>query len=176
MRALWRKVSSAFGKKQTPIDAELDQIRRFIIEVGRAHIVSALVEQQLQDLLRSFGYPDTDVPSWLLPGEHVNLANAIVALRKQFKLPATFEAELHRFREERNDFTHNIWRDPDARIETGDDLEKLIKKVIRLYSKARALTNMFGRLKIVGHEIRAQVAMEKLERGVQSFTERYSAE
>jgi hypothetical protein len=41
----------AFSKKAK----DLKQVRDLVIEVGRAHLSCALVEQQLHDLLGSFG-------------------------------------------------------------------------------------------------------------------------
>jgi hypothetical protein len=54
MAEVWARFCSLFKRKKTK---EMDQVRDFIIEVGRAHMSCALVEQQLHDLLRSFGYP-----------------------------------------------------------------------------------------------------------------------
>jgi hypothetical protein len=143
MAGRWAKVRSFFKSKNTK---ELDQVRDFIIEVGRTHMSCALVEQQLHDLLRSFGYPDIDLPIWLAKGQHKKLKNAIDALKKQFDLPSDFVDELHAFRLKRNDFVHEIWADPDAKLEVGEGLNKMRRNVSALYQHARRLSDIFGPL------------------------------
>lgn len=125
---------------------ELDQVRDFVIEVGRTHMLCALVEQHLHELLRSFGYPDIDLPAWLAKGQHKKLKQAIDALKKQFKLPDDFVAELHAFRTKRNDFVHEIWSDPDAKLEVGEGLNKMRRKVSALYQHSRRLSDILGPL------------------------------
>ena len=60
MLNLWARVKQLRLSKKEPPQEEvaLEQVRDFVISVGQAHLACALVEQELHDLLRSFGYPD----------------------------------------------------------------------------------------------------------------------
>src|SRR5437660_1311136 len=137
MLNLWARVKQLWSAKEEPHRKEvaLEQMHDFVISVGQAHLACVLVEQQLHELLRSFGYPDNDVPAWLAPGQRHRLAKAIAALNEQFGLPSSFTGHLERFRTQRNEFTHNIWRDGDMRV--GSELTKMHQKVRDLYRTAR---------------------------------------
>jgi hypothetical protein len=172
MAGLWERFSSLFKRGETK---EVDQVRDLIIEVGRAHMSCALVEQQLHDLLRSFGYPDVQhLPAWLAKGQHQKLKQAIDALKEQFDLPSDFVAELNAFREDRNEFTHQIWADPTAKLEVGEGLNKMQRKVSALYQHARRLSDIFGPLlKTLGEKRYAREA-KRLEEEIK-YWQRESA-
>jgi hypothetical protein len=172
MAGLWARFCSLFKRKKTK---EMDQVHDFIIEVGRAHMSCALVEQQFHDLLRSFGYPDIDdLPAWLAKGQHKKLKKAIEALKEQFDLRSDFIAELHAFREDRNEFTHQIWAEPTAKLEVGEGLSKMQRKVAALYQHARRLSDIFGPLlKKLGEE-RYQREAKRLEEEIK-YWQRESA-
>jgi hypothetical protein len=158
MLNLWKWLVSFFRK-----DNELDQVRDFVIEVGRCQLSCSLVEQQLHDLLRSFGYPDNKIPEWLAPGQDKRLNNVIDALKKQFNLPSSFAAELHQFRVRRNEFVHEMWSAPDARLEVGEGLAKMSQKVGALYQTAKSLSDIFGPLMVKLGEERYQRESKRLE-------------
>jgi hypothetical protein len=154
---VWRWLRALFLKR------EIDQVRDFVIEVGRCQLICGLVEQQIHDLLRSFGYSDNKVPEWLAPGQNKRLKNAIDALKKQFSLPSSFAAELHRFRERRNEFVHQMWSDPDFKLKIGTELNGMRLKVAALYRTAKQLSDMFGPLFVELGDERYQRESEKLE-------------
>jgi hypothetical protein len=137
---VWTWLRSLFFRR------EIDQVRDFVIEVGRCQLMCGLVEQQIHDLLRSFGYPDNKVPEWLAPGQNKRLKNAIDALKGQFSLPSSFAVKLHRFRERRNEFVHQTWSDPDFELKVGTQLNGMRLKVLALYRTAKELAGMFGPL------------------------------
>ncbi|MDX3972130.1 MAG: hypothetical protein QHD01_36785 [Bradyrhizobium sp.] len=158
MLKLWKWLKSFFSR-----DKQLDQVRDFVIEVGRCQLACSLVEQQLHDLLRSFGYPDNKVPEWLVSGQNKRLKRAIDALKEQFDLPSSFASELHRFRDRRNEFVHQIWKDPDAKLEVGNGLDKMSQKVAALYRTAKELSDIFGPLLMRLGEKRYQREAKRLE-------------
>ncbi|QQN63287.1 hypothetical protein JIR23_27790 [Bradyrhizobium diazoefficiens] len=167
----WARLRSLFKRKTAK---ELDQVRDFIIEVGRAHMACALVEQQLHDLLRSFGYPDIDLPTWLAKGQHKKLKKAIDALKERFDFPSDFVSELHSFRERRNEFVHEMWADPTAKLEVGEGLEKMKRKVSALYQHARRLSDIFGPVLLSLGEKRYQLEAKRLEEEI-AYWKRESA-
>ncbi|WMT73944.1 hypothetical protein [Bradyrhizobium sp. Ash2021] len=171
MAGLWARFCSLFNRMKTK---EMDQVRDFVIEVGRAHMSCGLVEQQLHDLLRSFGYPDIDLPAWLAKGQHKKLKKAIDALKERFDFPSDFVSELHAFREKRNDFTHQIWADPTAKLEVGEGLEKMRRKVSKLYQHARRLSDIFGPLLLKLGEKRYQREAKRLDEEIK-YWQRQSA-
>jgi hypothetical protein len=172
MAGLWARFCSLFKRKKAK---KMDEVRDFVIEVGRAHMSCALVEQQLHDLLRSFGYPDVEhLPAWLAKGQHKKLKQAIDALKEQFDLPSDFVAELHAFRLDRNDFTHQIWADPTAKLEVGEGLKKMQRKVAALYQHARRLSDIFGPLFLKLGEKRYQREAKRLEEEIK-YWQRESA-
>lgn len=171
MAGVWANICALFRNSKAN---ELDQVRDFIIEVGRAHMACALVEQQLHDLLRSFGYPDIDLPAWLAKGQHKKLKKAIDALKERFDFPSDFVSELHAFREERNEFVHEIWADPTAKLEVGEGLNKMKRKVAALYRHARRLSDIFGPLLLKLGEKRYQLEARRLEEEI-AYWKRESA-
>ena len=171
MAVLWTRFCSLFKRRKAK---EMDQVRDFIIEVGRAHMSCALVEQQLHDLLRSFGYPDIDLPVGSPEGSTRNLKRRLMLLKERFDFPSDFVSELHAFREKRNDFTHEIWADPTAKLEVGEGLEKMRRKVSALYQHARRLSDIFGPLLLKLGEKRYQREAERLEEEIK-YWQRESA-
>lgn len=113
-------------------------------------------------------YPDIDVPAWLAPGQRKRLGKAIVALKEQFGLPSSFAKHLEQFRQQRNEFTHNIWRDGDAPLRVGSELTKM-----PLHRTARELSKLFSDLLMKAHEIRFQVATKMLEDEIDVFKRRW---
>jgi hypothetical protein len=166
MAGRWTKFCSLFKSKKAK---DLEQVRDFIIEVGQAHMSCALVEQQLHDLLRSFGYPDIDLPAWLAKGQHKKLKNAIDALKKRFQFPSDFVTELHAFRNKRNEFVHEIWADPDAKLEVGEGLTRMRRKVNALYAHANRLSKIFGPLLLKLGEKRYEIESKRLEEEIKHW-------
>jgi hypothetical protein len=172
MAGAWAKLRSLFKSKEA---SNLDQVRDFVIEVGRAHLSCALVEQQLHDLLRSFGYPDVEhLPAWLAKGQHKKLKRAIDALKERFDFPDDFVDELHAFRTDRNDFVHQMWSDPNAKLEVGEGLNKMRRKVIALYARTRRLSQIFGPLLIRLGDRRYAIESKRLEDEI-AYWKRHSA-
>jgi hypothetical protein len=167
MRRWWTRLRSFLKSKNAK---DLDQVRDFIIEVGRTHMSCALVEQQLHDLLRSFGYADIEhLPAWLAKGQHKKLKRAIEALKEQFEFPDDFVTELHAFRETRNEFVHQIWSDPEAKLEVGEGLTKMRRKVSALYAHARRLSDIFGPLLRKLGDRRYEIESKRLEEEIKHW-------
>jgi len=166
MTGLWASFRSLFKGKRA---RDLEQVRDFVIEVGQTHLSCALVEQQLYDLLRSFGYPDIDLPAWLAKGQHKKLKDAIDALKKRFQFPSDFVTELHAFRDKRNEFVHEIWADPDAKLEVGEGLTKMRRKVSALNAHANRLSKIFGPLLIKLGDKRYEIESKRLEEEIEHW-------
>ena len=160
MAGLWARFCSRFKRMKTK---EMDQVRDFVIEVGRAHLSCGLVEQQLHDLLRSFGYPDIDLPAWLAKGQHKKLKKAIDALKDRFDFPSDFVSELHAFREKGTISRTKSATDPTAKLEVGEGLKKMRRKVSELYQHARRLSDIFGPLLLKLGEKRYQREAKRLD-------------
>jgi hypothetical protein len=117
---------------------ELDEVRDFCIEVGRTLLICGLVEKHIKQLSRSL-----NISEWLdFKETDINIHNAIGQMKNNYGLDDEFVRILHEFRENRNEFVHQIWDLADSRLSTTEGRQQALSFIVALYAIASALNKL----------------------------------